>query len=327
MRCAPARSPSPPAPPRPCSSRPDAPAAAAGIADIRCTDAPSLPGRELRHTKNELIVEHGRAAPPRHRSDCRRERRDADDRAARSRTPMPTRRSRTRTSSCSRARGTALAQPRHRAHRRRGPVLARAHRRRAAAGRPARSLRRGRRRHRRVVPRARRTRRRARDRVRRRRHADLDGERVPDLARDRHACRRAARCAGGASPRRPRQASRRSSSPRAAICYTAGDAPVARRQGLPARADPPARSRSSRCPAARPSRSSATSSRRSSSGSMSSPRSATARATSRPTRDAGVTADRIFIKLPEFSEELAAPLAAHEATALLTHYAGALDGF
>jgi len=43
---------------------PDAPAAAMGIADIRCTDAPSLPGREMRHTKNDLVSEMGE---PRHR--------------------------------------------------------------------------------------------------------------------------------------------------------------------------------------------------------------------------------------------------------------------
>jgi hypothetical protein len=43
---------------------PDAPAAAADIPDIRCTTAPSLPGRELRHAKNEVVVEMGE---PRHR--------------------------------------------------------------------------------------------------------------------------------------------------------------------------------------------------------------------------------------------------------------------
>jgi hypothetical protein len=43
---------------------PDAPAAATGIADIRCSTAPSLPGRDLRHAKNEIVVEMGE---PRHR--------------------------------------------------------------------------------------------------------------------------------------------------------------------------------------------------------------------------------------------------------------------
>src|SRR4051794_3250115 len=43
---------------------PDAPASAADIPDVRCPDAPSLPGRELRHTKSKLIVEMGE---PRHR--------------------------------------------------------------------------------------------------------------------------------------------------------------------------------------------------------------------------------------------------------------------
>jgi hypothetical protein len=43
---------------------PNAPAAASGIADIRCATAPSLPARELRHAKNELVVELGE---PRHR--------------------------------------------------------------------------------------------------------------------------------------------------------------------------------------------------------------------------------------------------------------------
>ena len=42
----------------------DAPAAATGIPDVRCSAAPSLPGRELRHTKNELVVDMGE---PRHR--------------------------------------------------------------------------------------------------------------------------------------------------------------------------------------------------------------------------------------------------------------------
>lgn len=43
---------------------PAAPAAATSVPDVRCSQAPSLPGRELRHTKNELIVEMGE---PRHR--------------------------------------------------------------------------------------------------------------------------------------------------------------------------------------------------------------------------------------------------------------------
>jgi hypothetical protein len=43
---------------------PDAPAAATTVPDVRCSEAPSLPGRELRHTKNELIVDMGE---PRHR--------------------------------------------------------------------------------------------------------------------------------------------------------------------------------------------------------------------------------------------------------------------
>jgi len=42
----------------------DAPAAATGIPDVRCSDAPSLPGRELRHAKNEVVVDMGE---PRHR--------------------------------------------------------------------------------------------------------------------------------------------------------------------------------------------------------------------------------------------------------------------
>lgn len=43
---------------------PDAPAAAASVPDIRCSQAPSLPGRAMRHTKNDLISELGE---PRHR--------------------------------------------------------------------------------------------------------------------------------------------------------------------------------------------------------------------------------------------------------------------
>ncbi|MEO6774026.1 MAG: hypothetical protein ABI467_13590 [Kofleriaceae bacterium] len=43
---------------------PDASAAAAGIPDVRCAAAPSLPQHELHHTKNEIIVELGE---PRHR--------------------------------------------------------------------------------------------------------------------------------------------------------------------------------------------------------------------------------------------------------------------
>lgn len=43
---------------------PDAPAAATAVPDIRCTDAPSLPGRAMRHVKNDLISEMGE---PRHR--------------------------------------------------------------------------------------------------------------------------------------------------------------------------------------------------------------------------------------------------------------------
>ncbi len=43
---------------------PDAPAAASSVPDIRCSEAPSLPGRAMRHTKNDVISEMGE---PRHR--------------------------------------------------------------------------------------------------------------------------------------------------------------------------------------------------------------------------------------------------------------------
>lgn len=43
---------------------PDAPAAAAGVPDIRCVEAPGAPATEMRHEKNELIAEMGE---PRHR--------------------------------------------------------------------------------------------------------------------------------------------------------------------------------------------------------------------------------------------------------------------
>ena len=43
---------------------PNAPAAASSVPDIRCSTAPSLPGREMRHAKNDLISKMGE---PRHR--------------------------------------------------------------------------------------------------------------------------------------------------------------------------------------------------------------------------------------------------------------------
>ena len=270
--------------------RPTRPAAATGIPDIRCAARRPCPAASCATPTSRADRRARRAAPPRRRPDRRRERRRRRRSAARSRTPMPTRRSRTRTSSCSRARarawrslGTARTDDEGRfslalTGDARLPVGLRDLYGAVADGTGVWFLAF-------VAPDG------ARVIV-----SDIDGtltsngERVPDLDADRLARRRAAGRAGRAR-RGGRGGHHADLRHRARRSVHAGDratgSPTAASRARRSTCRPP----SSRCPAATTvASSSATSSRRSSSGSTSSPRSATARATSSAYTDAGVTA-------------------------------------